>query len=147
MRLNKNNRVHKYRTRSVYTGSVRSALNLILLISPFTPSCWHLVVTCSQAQATQVDHKYSMKREIETHDVFYGSSASIETYSPLRGLRETQQRSALEDHEGHLAGVFQLLFPPSTSLIPSLVAVESNRYKFSEAHHNVLSVLRRCLAI
>ena len=111
MRLNKNSRVHKYRTYLVYTGSTRSALNLILLISPFAPICWHLVVTCSQAQATQVDHKYLMKREIETHDVFYQSLASVETYSLLRGLRETQQRSALEDHEGHSSwSLFQLIF-------------------------------------
>ena len=111
MRFNKSSRVHKYRTRPVYTGFARSAPNLILSISPFTPSCWHLVVTCLQAQATQVDHKYSMKREIETHDVFYRSSTSIETYSPLRRLWATHHRSALEDHEGHSSqSLFQLLF-------------------------------------
>ena len=52
-----------------------------------------------------------MKREIETHNVFYRSSASVETYSLLRGLRATQQRSALEDHKGHSSrSLFQLLF-------------------------------------
>jgi hypothetical protein len=85
---------------------------------------------------------------IETRDMFYRSSASVETYSPLRGLRATEQRSALEDHEGRSSqSLFQLLFPPSTSLIPSLAAVESNRYKLSEAHHNLSDALRRRLAV
>jgi len=43
--------------------------------------------------------------------MFYRSSASMETYSLLRGLRVTQQRSALEDHEGHSSrSLFQLIF-------------------------------------
>ena len=155
MRLNKNNRVHKYWTCLVSipdASGIHRFCPIGSKLDPFDFS-FHtkllaLSSNCSQAQATQVDHKYSMKREIETHDVFYRTLASIETYSRLRGLRATQQRSALEDHEGHSSqSLFQLPFPPSTSLVPSLAAVESNRYKLSEAHHNVLGALRRHLAI
>ena len=68
-------------------------------------------MTYQQAQATWVDHKSQVKREIETQELFYRSSASVETYSLLRGLRATQQRSTLEDHEGHSSrSLFQFLF-------------------------------------
>jgi hypothetical protein len=68
-------------------------------------------VTCQQAQATQVDHKCQVKREIETQELFYRSLASVETYSRLRGPQATQQRSALENHKGHSSrSLFQLFF-------------------------------------
>jgi hypothetical protein len=83
-----------------------------------------------------------MKRGIETRYLFFRSSDSVESYSLLRGLRATQQRLALEDHEGRSSwSLFQLLFSPSTSLIPSLAAMESNRYKLPEAHHKLLGAL------
>jgi hypothetical protein len=92
-------------------GFAGSALDLLWLTSLFKPSCWHLLETYQQAQATQVHHKYQMKREIETRNLFYRSSDSVESYSPLRGLWATQQRSALEDHEGHSSrSLFHLLF-------------------------------------
>ena len=92
-------------------GFAESAPDLLRLTSLFKPSCWHLLVTCQHAQVTQVDHKCQVKREIETQELFYRSSASVETYSPLRGQRATQQRSALEDHKGHSSwSLFQLLF-------------------------------------
>ena len=48
---------------------------------------------------------------IETRYLFYRSLDSFESYSPLRGLRATQRRSALEDHKGHSSqSLFQLLF-------------------------------------
>ena len=78
--------------------------------SSLLPSYRHYLATCIQAQATHKDHKYQMKREIKTRYLFYQSSDSIESYSPLRGLRATQRRSALEDHEGHSSrSLFQLL--------------------------------------
>ena len=48
---------------------------------------------------------------IETRYLFYRSSDSFESYSPLRGLRATQQRSALEvTAKVTLAGVFSNSF-------------------------------------
>jgi len=68
-------------------------------------------MTYWQAEAKQIDHKYQVKRKIETRYLFYRSSDFIEFYSPLRGLRATQQRSALDNHEGHSSwSLFQLLF-------------------------------------
>ena len=98
-------------------------------------------MTCQQAQATQVDNKCQVKRKIETQELFYQSLTSVETYSPLRGLRATQQRSALEDHEGHSSwSLFQLLFLlPLDDSFPCGGGID--RYKLSEAHHNLLGAL------
>jgi len=91
-------------------GFAQPALNLLRLISLFKPSFRPLLVTYRQAQTTHKDHKYQMQREIETRYLFYRSSDSVESYSPFRGLRVTQRRSALQDHEGHSSwSLFQLL--------------------------------------
>ena len=56
-------------------------------------------------------HKYRMKKQIETRYLFYRSSDSFGSYSPLRGLRTTQRRSALEGTmKITLAGVFSNSF-------------------------------------
>ena len=67
----------------------------------------NLFTSSSNTKRSQIPNEI----EIETRYLFYWSSDSVESYSPLRGLRVTQRRSALEDHEGHSSwSHFQLLF-------------------------------------
>ena len=84
----------------------------------------HLVTqrTYTRAGATQI----SNEMRIETRYLFYRSSDSFESYSPLRRLRATQRRSALEGTtKVTLVGVFSNSFFSFHQMISSLTTAES----------------------
>ena len=100
----------------------RATPNLLLSISIFKPNCRHLLEMTiytenlhKRAGTTQISNEI----RIETRYLFYRSSDSFESYSPLRGLRATQRRSALDGTtKVTLARVFFNSFSSFHWLIP-----------------------------